>query len=144
MKSIARRTSRRSYVLSPDDLHALAELVSGQEGLTAGNRNGDDDPLSHIKLQLTVTLFRLGTKGVSVKKVAWIFGVSRGSVHAYTWRLLHIEGVLSSPQFVKKGRVCVAWSEKFILRGLSYVSAAVGLNTNGGSLPPIKWMLHRK
>ena len=71
--------------LSPDDLHALAELLSGQEGLAVGDRDGNDDPLTHIKLQLTITLFRLGTKGISIKKVAWIFGVSRGLVHAYTW-----------------------------------------------------------
>lgn len=67
----------------------MAELVSGQEGLAVGNRHGDYDPLSHIKLQLTVTLFRLGTKSISIKKVAWIFGVSRGLVHVYTWRCIY-------------------------------------------------------
>lgn len=43
-----------------------------------------EDHLSAIELRLMICLLRLGSKGVSVHKVAWIFGIVVGSVHAYT------------------------------------------------------------
>lgn len=46
-------------------------------------------PQAPVEVQLKVALFRLGTKGVSIKKVAWVFGVSDGSVSVYTWRCIH-------------------------------------------------------
>lgn len=49
-----------------------------------------------VVIQLKVALFHLGTKGISTAKVAWIFGVSEGSVHLYTWRCVHaIEDLMS-------------------------------------------------
>lgn len=36
-----------------------------------------------------VCLLHLGSKGVSVHKVMWIFGIGVGSVHAYTWQSIH-------------------------------------------------------
>lgn len=80
--------------LSLDDLDILAGLVSGQPGLVRDEQD-DCDPLSHVKLQLRIALFQLGTKGLSIKKVAWIFGVSTGSVYAYTWRCIYAIDQLS-------------------------------------------------
>ncbi|KAG0361033.1 hypothetical protein BGZ54_009271, partial [Gamsiella multidivaricata] len=70
--------------LTPIEFQDMAELFAGHYGLVERDYD-DEDGLSNIKLRLNITLFRLGTKGISIKKVAWIFGVSEGSVHGYTW-----------------------------------------------------------
>lgn len=46
------------------------------------------DTAEKVALQLKVALFRLGTKGISTKKVAFTMGVSDGAVNIYTWRCI--------------------------------------------------------
>lgn len=46
------------------------------------------DRLACIKARLKVALYRLGTKGVSIKKTSFHFGVGEGSVHNYTWECI--------------------------------------------------------
>ncbi|ORZ07070.1 hypothetical protein BCR41DRAFT_360575, partial [Lobosporangium transversale] len=71
--------------LTPEQFQELAEIL-GRAPLFQLRKTGD--PLANIKIQLKVTLFRLGTKGISIKKVAWVFGCSVGAVHSYTWRCI--------------------------------------------------------
>lgn len=67
-----------------------AQLVVGLiEGSVQFQSRNPAFPQERVVRQLEVALFRLGTKGISTKKVAWIFGVSQGSVHAYTWRCVY-------------------------------------------------------
>ncbi|GJJ74603.1 nuclease HARBI1 [Entomortierella parvispora] len=42
-----------------------------------------------IELRLWVTLFRLGTRGCSINKVAWFFGIGVGSVQIFTWQTIY-------------------------------------------------------
>lgn len=82
--------------LEPEELNRLARILSGNNAF----RHDDQEPaLEQIIIELKVTLFRLGVEGVPVEHVAFIFGVSVGSVHNYTWRCIHALAALA-PQYV--------------------------------------------
>ncbi|KAF9399689.1 hypothetical protein BGZ76_007872, partial [Entomortierella beljakovae] len=72
--------------LTPEQLDALTQLISGSEQFRSKNEIFPQEP---VREQLKVALFRLGTKGICTPKVAWAFGVSAGSVHNYTWRCVY-------------------------------------------------------
>lgn len=72
---------------------------------------------SAIELRLMVALFRLGSKGVSVHKVAWIFGIGVGSVHAYTWQSIYAIVDLQAhlivwPDAAKKEEISAGFRER--------------------------------
>lgn len=70
----------------------------------------DDSPQAPVATQMKVALFRLGTKGISIEKVSWIFGISAGSVHDYTWRCVNAiadleERFIVWPDFARKQEI---------------------------------------
>ncbi|KAG0044380.1 hypothetical protein BGZ89_006077 [Linnemannia elongata] len=86
--------------LTREQFDQLITLVSPSQHFGGmGQDEPEDVQSASIILQMKVALFCLGTKGVSVKKVAFIFGVSAGSVLAYTWRCIFASEELV-PQFV--------------------------------------------
>ncbi|KAF9535984.1 hypothetical protein EC957_001031, partial [Mortierella hygrophila] len=78
--------------LSREQFDRLVSLIAPSRHFTGnGERvstaDAQDDPergidsAESVSIQLKVALFRLGTKGISSIKVAWIMGVSEGAVY---------------------------------------------------------------
>ncbi|KAG0354915.1 hypothetical protein BC939DRAFT_529412 [Gamsiella multidivaricata] len=59
--------------ITPAQFASLVELISRSSQFRPKN---DNFPQAPVEIQLKVALFRLGTKGTAVEKVAWVFGVS--------------------------------------------------------------------
>lgn len=82
--------------LTPSQFEDLVDLIRENPCMRSGN---SIPPREVIRIKLKVALFRLGTRGISEAKVASIFGISDGSVSAYTWQCIYaIEDLM--PQFV--------------------------------------------
>ncbi|KAF9301075.1 hypothetical protein BGZ91_009653, partial [Linnemannia elongata] len=93
--------------LTPEQLTKLARVLSRN---VAFQKNNKEPSLEQIIIELKVTLFRLGVEGVPIDTVAFIFGVSTGSVHNYTWRCINALKALADryirwPDAVEKVKV---------------------------------------
>ncbi|KAG0246711.1 hypothetical protein BGX31_009840, partial [Mortierella sp. GBA43] len=62
----------------------LKHMISGSRFFQGHGASQTD-----VGTQLKVTLYRLGSRAVSVPHVALTFGISRGAVHDFTWRCIN-------------------------------------------------------
>lgn len=69
--------------LTPVQFDLLIQLIEGNDVFKSKNPL---KPQAPVRTQLIVALYRLGTKGISVEKVALTFGVGQGTVSLYTRR----------------------------------------------------------
>ncbi|KAI8349054.1 hypothetical protein B0O80DRAFT_169098 [Mortierella sp. GBAus27b] len=87
-------------------------MISGSRFLQAYGT-----PQTDVGTQLNVTLYRLGSRAVSIPHVALTFGISRGAVQDFTWRRINAIVELA-PQFIiwpnagQKEQICRWFRDK--------------------------------
>lgn len=71
--------------VEPEQLNRMARILWGNNVF---RQNSHEPALEQIIIEIKVTLFRLGMEELHVEHVAFIFGISIGSVHNCTWRCI--------------------------------------------------------
>lgn len=71
--------------LTPNQFDALLVLIQDNHVFQSQDPTRPQAP---VRTQLLVTLYRLGTKGLSTYKCAFTMGVGHGTVDLYTWRCI--------------------------------------------------------
>ncbi|KAG0367581.1 hypothetical protein BGX24_003169 [Mortierella sp. AD032] len=94
MYFIVVKTLYENRYLAPRYRVPSSTVLRDEEEARDDPQRGIDNAVE-VAAQLKVALYRLGTKGISVKKVSFTMGVSDGSVHVYTWWCIYaIEDLL--------------------------------------------------
>ncbi|KFH70445.1 hypothetical protein MVEG_01808 [Podila verticillata NRRL 6337] len=71
--------------VTPLQLGLLVDLIRESEQFKSKD---PARPQAPVRTQLTVALYRLGTKGLSTHKHAFTMGIGQGTVDLYTWRCI--------------------------------------------------------
>ncbi|KAG0355600.1 hypothetical protein BGZ54_001097 [Gamsiella multidivaricata] len=82
--------------LTPDQFNRILGMIRNNQRFRSADRQlPEEKSITYLKVEL----FRPGTRGLPIEKVAWIFGVNRGAVQEDTWRFIKaLNGFM--PQFV--------------------------------------------